>query len=133
VVAYNMLMDVADLPGSVAEMARVVRPDGRLVVSVVHPLADLNLLEPGAGGVGGDATYFDSRRFEGAEAKGGLTMRYAGWARPLQQYVEALEAAGFAVASLREPAADCGEGRAHMEPWRRMPLFLWMRAARVGR
>jgi 2-polyprenyl-3-methyl-5-hydroxy-6-metoxy-1,4-benzoquinol methylase len=36
VVAYNMLMDVEDLPGSVKEMRRVLRPDGQLLLSIVH-------------------------------------------------------------------------------------------------
>jgi SAM-dependent methyltransferase len=132
VVAYNMLMDVADLTGSVTEMARLLRPDGRLLVSVVHPLADFRLMPPD-GAMPGAGSYFDARRFEVVAEERGLTMRFAGWARPLQDYVGALEAAGLVVASLREPAADCGGGRAHMEPWARMPLFLWMKAVRAGR
>ena len=40
VVAYNMLMDVEDLDGALAELRRVIRPDGRLVISIVHPLRD---------------------------------------------------------------------------------------------
>jgi ubiquinone/menaquinone biosynthesis C-methylase UbiE len=35
VVAYNMLMDVSDVPGAVKEMRRVLRPDGQLLLSIV--------------------------------------------------------------------------------------------------
>ena len=40
VVAYNVLMDVADMPAAVAEAARVLVPGGALCVCVTHPLAD---------------------------------------------------------------------------------------------
>jgi ubiquinone/menaquinone biosynthesis C-methylase UbiE len=37
VVAYNSLMDVADMPASVREASRVLAPGGRLCVCVTHP------------------------------------------------------------------------------------------------
>jgi ubiquinone/menaquinone biosynthesis C-methylase UbiE len=40
VVAYNSLMDVDDLPGSVAEASRVLSPGGRLVMAVIHPVTN---------------------------------------------------------------------------------------------
>jgi SAM-dependent methyltransferase len=40
VVAYNSLMDVADMPASVREASRVLEPGGRLCVCVTHPTAD---------------------------------------------------------------------------------------------
>ena len=40
VVAYNSLMDVADMPASVQEASRVLEPGGRLCVCVTHPTAD---------------------------------------------------------------------------------------------
>jgi len=40
VVAYNVLMDVADMPAAVAEAARVLAPGGHLCACVTHPLAD---------------------------------------------------------------------------------------------
>ena len=36
--AYNVLMDIDDIDAAAAELRRVIRDDGRLVVSVVHPL-----------------------------------------------------------------------------------------------
>jgi 2-polyprenyl-3-methyl-5-hydroxy-6-metoxy-1,4-benzoquinol methylase len=40
VVAYNMLMDVEDVPATVKELRRVLRPAGDLMISIVHPIAD---------------------------------------------------------------------------------------------
>ena len=48
VVTYNVLQNVADLPGAVQEMSRVLRPGGALCVCVVHPVTDLGGFEPGA-------------------------------------------------------------------------------------
>ena len=124
VVAYNMLMDLEDIDAAVAEMARLLRDDGTLFVSIVHPIADL----PAADDVD---SYFAARRFETLDECGGLTMRFAGWARPLEQYLRAIENAQLAVVSLREPRADATLGREHMALWSRLPLFLWLKARRV--
>jgi hypothetical protein len=96
----------------------VLRKDGTLFISIVHPLADLELL----------ATYFDRRRFETKVESRGLTMHFAGWAQPLEGYVSALESSGFAITSLREPTADLRQGRGHLIRWSRFPLFLWLKA-----
>lgn len=130
VVAYNVLMDLADVATAVKEFARVLRPAGRLIVSVVHPFAD-------RGHFAGketnppfvvDGTYFGRRRFADVEERAGLRMHFAGWSRPLEAYAMALEEAGFAITALREPVPDLDDGRTHMAPWRRIPLFLWLKA-----
>lgn len=123
VVAYNVLMDVADMAGAVAEAARVLRPGGHLCCCVTHPFAD-------AGGWEDDAfvvrdSYLGGGRFDDVLERGGLTMRFDGERHALSGYFAALEAAGLAVEALREPA---GEGR-----WARMPMFLMFRAATRGR
>lgn len=130
VVAYNVLMDVVDVPEALREIKRVLRRDGTLFISIVHPLADLELLAETGPNAPSDAhaTYFDRRRFETKVESRGLTMHFAGWAQPLEAYVGALESAGFAITSLREPAADLREGRDHMSRWSGLPLFLWLKA-----
>jgi hypothetical protein len=55
-------------------------------------------------------------------------MHFAGWSQPLESYMLALEGAGFAISALREPIPDASEAWIHMERWRRIPLFLWLRA-----
>ncbi|MFO1107505.1 MAG: class I SAM-dependent methyltransferase [Amaricoccus sp.] len=128
-VAYNMLMDVADVPGALAELRRVLRPDGALVLSIVHPLADL-VQAAGANGALGDQPYFERRRFEATEARDGISMEFAGWSQPIEAYALALEGAGFTIAALREPRPDPGAD-ARLDRWRRLPLFLWLKARPV--
>ena len=56
-------------------------------------------------------------------------MHFAGWSQPLESYMAALEGAGFAVISLREPVPDPGVvTAATTERWNRVPLFLWLKA-----
>lgn len=135
VVAYNMLMDVDDLPAVLKEIGRVMRPDGQLAVSLVHPFGDRGAFagpEPDAPFVL-RGTYFGRRRFEGSEERDGLSMRFAGWSQPLEDYAAALEGAGLAITALREPVPDHAVGRGHLKRWRRVPLFLWLKARPLAR
>jgi SAM-dependent methyltransferase len=130
VIAYNVLMDVEDVRGAMKEIRRVMRPMGQLILSVCHPFADRGRFagtEMNAPFVVED-TYFGRRRFEGAEERDGLRMHFAGWSQPLENYVSALEGAGLAITSLREPRPDLDYGRTHLAPWSRIPLFLWLKA-----
>jgi hypothetical protein len=40
----------------------------------------------------------------------------------------ALEYAGLAITSLREPVPDTAGNSSPMERWKKMPLFLWLKA-----
>jgi SAM-dependent methyltransferase len=130
VMAYNVLMDVEDVPATLKEIRRVLRPAGMLVISIVHPFSDRGRFATA------EATspfviqdgYFGSKRFEGTEERDGLRMHFAGWSRPLEAYATALEDAGLAITSLREPVPDSGEGWSRMQRWSRIPLFLWLKA-----
>src|SRR5215471_2383446 len=130
VVAYNVLMDIQDVPAALKEIRRVLRPSGTLVISIVHPFADRGRFA----GPEVDApfilqkSYFGRERFEGTEVRNGLQMHFAGWSQPLEGYVAALENTGFAITSLREPVPDTGERGSHIERWNRVPLFLWLKA-----
>jgi SAM-dependent methyltransferase len=123
-------MDIDDVPAAVREIRRVMRPTGRLVISVVHPMTDHGRFcneEADAPFVLQDA-YFGRQRFEGVEERDGLRMHFAGWSHPLETYAAALECAGLAITSLREPVPDFADGREHMRRWTRFPLFLWLQA-----
>ena len=50
-----------------------------------------------------------------------MQIHFAGWSQPLENYILALEGAGFAVSALREPIPDAGEAWTQMEHWRRIP------------
>jgi SAM-dependent methyltransferase len=128
VVAYNVLMDVDDVPAATKEIARVLRPSGTLMVSVVHPFVDRGRFasaEPEAPFVL-ERSYFGRERFEAVEESGGLRMHFAGWSHPLESYVEALESVGLAINSLREPKPN--EKWPQAKQWSRVPLFLWLKA-----
>src|SRR5690242_9909583 len=85
VVAYNVLMDVEDVPGALKEIRRVLRPSGAVLISIVHPFADRGHFA----GPETDApfvvqkSYFGRERFEGTEVGKGLKMLFAGWSQPL--------------------------------------------------
>ncbi len=119
VVAFNSLMDVQDMPGAVAEAARVLEPGGRICVCVTHPTADAGGFEspaPDARFVI-DGDYFATRRVEVTEEKNGLAMTFRGWAYPLEAYARALEDAGLLVEAIREPRfASPGRQPVPLEP-----------------
>jgi hypothetical protein len=71
-------------------------------------------------------------RFEGTEERDGLRMHWAGWSQPLEAYATALEQAGFAITSPREPQPEMGEVTSDMTRWTRLPLFLWLKARPLG-
>lgn len=131
-VAYNSLMDVADMPASIQEAARVLRPQGKLCISVTHPISD-------AGRFSGDkpdpvftieGAYFGRRRFEGTFERDGLRMTFCGWRYPLEDYAKALEAAGLVIEAIREPT-PAGGGPEYGR-WKRLPMFLQIRAVKLA-
>src|SRR5215469_1843542 len=125
-VAYNVLMDIDDVPAALKEIRRVLRPSGTLVISIVHPFADRGRFA----GPQANApfvlqkSYFGRERFEDTEVRNGLEMHFAGWSQPLESYMAALENAGFAITSLREPVPDKADNGSHMERWKKIPLPL---------
>ena len=129
-IAYNVLMDIEDVPTALREIGRVLRASGILVISIVHPFADRGRFvgpEPDASFVIHNS-YFGRERIEVVEERNGLQMHFAGWSQPLENYMLALEGAGFAISALREPIPDASEAWSHMERWSRIPLFLWLKA-----
>lgn len=134
VVAYNVLMDVEDVPGSLREIRRVLRPGGTLMVSLVHPFRDRGRFAgpaPEAPFIL-EGTYYGRERFEGSEERDGLRMDFAGWSQPLEDYAAALEVAGLAITSIREPKPDHPEQQDRLKQWARVPLFLWLKTRPLG-
>ena len=133
VVAYNALMDIEDMRSAVRESARVLRPEGALCFSVTHPLNDVG--EFSASGAQApfeiSGSYLESGRFEESIERDGLQMTFTGWTHPLQDYADALAAAGFVMRRLREPTpAEGAQPAERWSPWRRIPMFLHVLAVK---
>ena len=131
VVAFNSLMDVQDMPGAVAEAARVLEAGGRFCVCVTHPLADagdFESREPDAPFVIA-GSYYGRRRIEIPDERDGLAITFRGWAYPLEAYARALEDAGLLIEALREPPYAAPDGRPNR--WGRVPNFLQLRARKA--
>ncbi len=134
IVAYNSLQDVSDMPGSVREAARVLKPAGHLCVCITHPINDAGVFndrEPDPEFII-SRSYFGRRRISETLERDGLRMTFHGWVHPFEDYARALEDAGFLIERVREPipTAEDVAKRPHLAPWRRIPMFLYIRAIR---
>ncbi|MEL6167815.1 MAG: class I SAM-dependent methyltransferase [Pseudomonadota bacterium] len=125
VVLYNVLMDVDDLEGSVAEAVRLLKPGGRLLVGLVHPIMDV--LEAQKSGALEERPYFGSHPVDVEVETDGLSMRFHGWRRPLSAYVNVLAETGLRMARMEEPKADPSHPATERFSLRlQLPTFLWM-------
>jgi SAM-dependent methyltransferase len=134
VVAFMSLHDVTDLTETVREVARVLVPQGRLCLAIVHPLNSAGRFEgedPGSPFII-PGSYLEPFRYADDIEREGLHMRFESEHRPLAAYFDALERAGFLVEALREPALpDSAIRYSENRRWQRVPLFLHMRALRA--
>ncbi|MCP3803549.1 class I SAM-dependent methyltransferase [Allokutzneria sp. A3M-2-11 16] len=128
VIAYNTLMDVDDLAGSMAEAARVLAPGGRMCVATTHPLNDAGRFETGPDGRRRfviEESYFARKRVEDTIERDGMLMTFHGWTNPLSAYTRALETAGLVIEAMREPVFEMKGRRDDL-----IPYHLWTRAVR---
>jgi SAM-dependent methyltransferase len=134
VVAYNSLMDVSDLPGTVREASRVLQKGGRFSICVTHPTFDAGSFtsdDPDAPFVI-SGSYLLKRRFAERFERDGLEMNFTGWCYPLQDYFRAFEAAGLLVEKLAEPTPDpvVLAKRPRSRRLLRIPNFLMLRTVK---
>ena len=97
VTASLVLHYLEDWGPALAELRRVLKPGGRLIVSVDHPFA-INLE------AGRKADYFATSSRTEEWTVGGQTVPMSFWQRPLHAMTDAFTAAGFRVAVISEPA-----------------------------
>jgi SAM-dependent methyltransferase len=129
-VAYNSLQVVVDMPGTVAEAARVLGPGGRFCFCISHPVTDMGRF------VGNEPhvdfalrhDYFNHRRVDDEVEEDGCAMTFRGWTYSLEDYSMALEAAGLRIEAMREPLPSDAPER--FQKWQRVPLFLSVRAVK---
>jgi SAM-dependent methyltransferase len=140
VVAYNSLQTMTlttDMAQAVREAGRVLKPSGHFCLCVAHPMTDVGRLrEPSTGGdlvISG--SYFEHQCVNETVTKDGLEMTFHGSTYTFEDYVRALEVAGFLIERVREPvpSAEQATKRPSLERWRRVPLFLFMRAVKFAR
>lgn len=132
-IAFMSLHDVDDLRGAVREIARLLKPAGRLCLAIVHPLNSAGAFasqEANAPFLVEDS-YLASFRYADTVERDGLTMTFHSQHRPLQAFMRALEEAGLVTEALREPTVPPHAVRDDAERrWLRVPLFLHVRARR---
>lgn len=96
--AFGALPFVAELDVALAEIHRVLRPGGRFVFSVTHPMRWVFPDDPEV--FTAAISYFD-RAYEERDAHGELT--YAEYHRTFGDWVRALRGAGFSLLDVTEP------------------------------
>ncbi|MGI6173600.1 MAG: class I SAM-dependent methyltransferase [Christensenellales bacterium] len=125
------LMDCEDFEGTLREAVRVLKPNGQLFASVLHPCFDGNH-ETGIGrqGVGIDRqvvvmNYFEPKEWEAPLWRGTIPVIWRH--RTLQEYVKAFLAAGLTIVDLNEPQATEEQAQSSVPlAWlRKIPLYLY--------
>jgi SAM-dependent methyltransferase len=99
VIASLVLHYLEDWGPTLVELRRVLKPGGRLIVSVDHPFA-INAIHREAGR---KADYFATYNHTAEWTMGGQTARMSFWQRPLHAMTDAFTAAGFRIAVISEP------------------------------
>jgi SAM-dependent methyltransferase len=99
VVAGLVLHYLEDWTGPLAELRRVLRPGGRLILAVDHPYV-VDLLRREAGQ---EPDYFATYSHDEEWTMGGHTAKMKFWTRPLHAMTDAFSAAGFRIAVISEP------------------------------
>ena len=105
VVASLVLHYLEDWTAPLAELRRVLKPGGRLIASVNHPIAGHPLVRPGADYW---STYLWS---EELTTSSGQSYVLANWHRPLPAMISAFTTAGFRIAAIDEPFPAPGTPR----------------------
>ncbi len=99
--AYGALPFVADAGAVLSEVARVLRPGGRFVVSTTHPFRWALPDDPGWDGLRVSMSYFDRRPYTERSPDG--TLDYAEHHRTVGDWVRLVRDAGLVLEDLLEP------------------------------
>ncbi len=126
VVCFMVLQDVDDLVGVVAELARVLVPDGVVCAAIVHPMVSSGFFDP-AEPLLYVGRYLDVMRNEFAMERDGVPFTFHSAHRPVEQYSRAFEHAGLMIEAIREPrlSEEHVAARPGLARHRLLPNFLY--------
>ncbi len=99
--AFGAIPFVADSAGVMAEVARVLKPGGRWVFAVNHPMRWMFLDDPGPEGLTVRIPYFNRTPYTETDPSGQIT--YVEHHRTIGDRVRELRAAGFILDDIIEP------------------------------
>jgi len=108
IVASLVLHYLRDWATPLAELRRLLKPGGRLILSVNHPIV-YKLLYP-------DADYFAITRYSEENTFNGQSAVLTYWHRPVSAMTDAFAAAGFRVSVISEPPFSPDTPRHLLEP-----------------
>ena len=109
--AYGALPFVEDSAAVMREVARVLRPGGRWVFSVTHPIRWCFPDDPGVGGLVAQTSYFDRRAYVEQDERG--VASYVEHHRTIGDRVRDVVAAGLVIDDIVEPEWPAD----HDRPW----------------
>jgi SAM-dependent methyltransferase len=131
-ISYLSLIDIPDLSAAIAEMWRVLKPGGTVLVA---NLQSFNTAGPPTGWTresdGSRRFYIDHYLDERAQWVSWSGIRIQNWHRPLKSYMNGFMKAGFELSHFDEPE-PLGAEATESERYRRAPYFLimeWQRPA----
>lgn len=126
VVSYLSLIDIPDIARAIAEMARVLRPGGALLIA---NLTSFNTAAQAGGwtrdGKGNPIFPIDHYLDERADWVAWRGIRIRNWHRPLGAYIALLLDQGLTLSHFAEPTPYAGDP-ATIARYRRVPWFLIM-------
>ncbi|MFI7060206.1 class I SAM-dependent methyltransferase [Kribbella sp. NPDC050124] len=115
------IADIDDLDGALANVRRLLRPDGTFAFAILHPCF------PGIEGVSGawpsDGTYYDERYWRADGTLSTLRQQVGANHRTLSTYLNTLHAHGFTLTRTAEPAPAI-DPASPKQDMNRFPVFL---------